>query len=318
MSVLADLDMPIIAAPMAGGPSTPELVRAVSEAGGLGFLATGTVNANQAQAWMQQCAGLTYGVNVFMPQEPLEDLSEVRKLAAELGVSELPEVDFTCDFDAIFQAVLSAEHPPAVLSATFGCFSAEQIAALHERGIEAWVTVTRPEDAATATHRGADALIVQGPLAGGHRSTWTVEEEPDSRDLIDLLYACRGSLPVIAAGGITRETLLDVHQHSDAVALGSAFLLAAEAGTSSMNRQLLLAGGESVSTRAFSGRYARGLRTPFTDTHDIGPVYPYLNALLKQRRTEPEYAYCLVGAHWDDRERPAADIMEELKAIVEE
>jgi NAD(P)H-dependent flavin oxidoreductase YrpB (nitropropane dioxygenase family) len=41
MSALGDLRYPLVLAPLAGGPSTPELAAAVCEAGGLGFLACG-------------------------------------------------------------------------------------------------------------------------------------------------------------------------------------------------------------------------------------------------------------------------------------
>lgn len=295
--------MRIIVAPMAGGPSTPALVRAAADAGAFGFLATGGLSARQADAEMAACAGVRYGVNLFARQAPPASLAPVEAVAAELGV-EVPEVDLSNGWEEKFAAVL--RHRPAVASSTFGPFTAEEIAQLHAHGIEAWVSVASPEDARTAERLGADALVVQGPEAGGHRYTWSVEAEPDARPLPELLDACRSvtDLPLIAAGGIvTPEDVRALGTEADAVSCGSAFLLADEAGTSEDNRRLLRGGGRTVSTRAFSGRVARGLPTGYTGEHAI---YPWLRPMLKQLG-QP---YCLVGSGVDKlREGSAAELL---------
>ena len=293
----------IIVAPMAGGPSSPELVDAAAAAGSLGFLATGGAPARVLVEQMSQVTG-PYGVNLFTRQAPFESLADVHALA---GDRPLPEVDLTNGFDEKFAAVLEAAHPPVVVSATFGPFSREEIDALHARDIAAWVTVTNPTDAVSAVELGADALVVQGPDAGGHRSTWTIGEEPDSRSLSELVRSVAEvvDVPLIAAGG-----LRDAEDVAAALALpgvvavscGSAFLLADEAGTSALNRELLREGGPTVASRAFSGRVARGLETDFTRNHpDIPPVYPYLVPLQDAERAERprELAYCLVGVGVD-------------------
>ncbi|AJE32681.1 oxidoreductase [Corynebacterium humireducens NBRC 106098 = DSM 45392] len=294
------MDIPqIIVAPMAGGPSSPALVDAAAAAGSLGFLAPGGAPAALLEEQLAQVTG-PYAVNLFTRQAPFESLADVRRVA---GDRPLPEVDLSNDFDAKFAAVLAAERPPVVVSATFGPFTREENDALHARGIHAWVTVTNPTDAVAAVEAGADALVVQGPDAGGHRSTWTVAEEPDTRPLPDLVRSVAAvvDVPLIAAGGIR-----DAEDVAAALALpgvvavscGSAFLLADEAGTSPLNRELLAAGGRSVASRAFSGRVARGLETDFTRNNpDIPPIYPYLVSLqAAERRERPrELAYCLVG-----------------------
>lgn len=189
---------------MAGGPSTPELVRAVHDAGAFGFLATGTVSAEQAAAQMAQCSGIKFGVNLFAPQEAPPSMAAVQEFidSAGLSVDELPDIDYSFGWDDKLEAAIDAR--PAVVSSTFGCFAREDIGRLHDAGIEAWVTVTTPADAAAAEAAGADAVIVQGPEAGGHRGTWTVEEEPDGRGLEELLDAVSVTIPVIAAGGDQR------------------------------------------------------------------------------------------------------------------
>ncbi|WP_018297517.1 nitronate monooxygenase [Corynebacterium lubricantis] len=287
----------VLAAPMAGGPSTPELVDAVS----FGFLAFGTCSVDDARAQLARTTG-DYGVNLFSEQTEKPEDTDVESIAAELGV-EVPTADLTCGYPAKFAAVLDAidaGRGPRVVSTMFGCFPETDIQALHERGVEAWVNVTNPEDALTATQRGADKLVVQGPNAGGHRGTWSITAEPDWRSLPELFAAVREvtDLPLIAAGGV--RTSSDIAQLIEfgavAVMCGSAFLLADEAGTSEFNRELLAAGGSSTSTRAFSGRYARGLETTFTREHpDMPAIYPYLNAMLKPRRSDLDFAYCLVG-----------------------
>ena len=311
----------IIVAPMAGGPSSPELVNAAAAAGSLGFLATGAAPALVLESQMAQMTG-RYGVNLFTRQTPYDSLDGAATVAAALtGSGEVPEVDLSNDFDAKFDAVLRADTPPTVASATFGPFTRAQIDALHGRGIAAWVTVTNPADAAEAAELGADALVVQGPEAGGHRSTWTVEETPDERPLPELVrsVAAAVSLPLVAAGGIRDRA--DVVESLAlpgviAVSCGSAFLLAHEAGTSAFNRGLLAEGGRSVASRAFSGRVARGLETDFTRNNaDMPPIYPYLSPLQAplRERAPREHAYCLVGVGVDKlRARPTAEIVREL------
>lgn len=288
----------VLAAPMAGGPSTPDLVNAVS----FGFIALGTCTPAQAREWLAQCRA-PFGANLFMPQaERLR--GEAAAVAAGLG-ADVPQVDLTFGFDAKFAAVLEAA--PVIVSSTFGCFTAEQIDRLHAAGSQAWCTVGSERDAREAARRGVDGLVVQGPLAGGHRGTWTVAEEPGAEALEELLAQIVPlGLPVIAAGGA--RSAADVARLiglvARSVACGTAFLLADEAGTSQANRELLRSERASVLTRAFSGRWARGLETEFTRAHpDLPPAYPYLRPMT------PGNEYCLVG---DDRSElmaaPAAAI----------
>lgn len=288
----------VLAAPMAGGPTTPALVNAV----GFGFLALGTCTAEQARAWLAECRA-PFGVNLFLPQEEVL-LDHAHVVATSLNTT-VPDVDLTNGFDAKFAAV--CDTAPAIVSSMFGCFSPAQIAQLHEVGSEAWATVTNPRDAQAAKDNGVDGLIVQGPLAGGHRGTWTVAEDPDERSLEQLLEeVVPMGLPVIAAGGVRVEADVEKLLARGAVAAscGTAFLLADEAGTSERNRELLRGGRASVLSRAFSGRWARGVETEFTRAHpDMPPVYPYLRPMTSDND------YCLGGA---DRGKlmaaPAAEI----------
>lgn len=257
-------------------------------------------------------------INLFRPQEQEPKPSDVDELAGlltqpfrefKLGEPRVPTVDLSNGWEEKFRLAVAAR--PAVISCTFGLFTADEFATLKHAGIEAWVTVTNPEDARRAEQAGADALVVQGPEAGGHRSSWTIAEEPDVRSLDDLLQAVVAAgvrAPLVAAGGVaTRADVVRVLSlGATAVACGSAFLLCDEAGTSPTNRDILRSapdmGLTTVSSRSFSGRYARGVETRFVREHEsLPPVYPYLNHLIAPLRaaTGPlgnwDYAYCLVG-----------------------
>src|SRR5436853_5806184 len=79
---------PIVAAPMGGGPTTPDLVVAVVEAGGLGFLAAAykSVEAMSTEiADVRTRSGAGFGVNVFVPQ-PRADPAVVGRYLETLAV----------------------------------------------------------------------------------------------------------------------------------------------------------------------------------------------------------------------------------------
>lgn len=281
---------------MAGGPTTPALVNAVT----FGFLALGTCTPAQARQWLAQCQA-PFGANLFVPQE--EPLLDDVSVTAQLLHADVPTVDVTSGFQEKFALVLEAA--PAVVSSMFGAFTNEQVDQLHAVGAQAWVTVTSVSEAHQALH--ADGLIVQGSLAGGHRGTWDQRTEPGDASLGELLTQIVPlGLPVIAAGGVRGPEDVDkLHALGAAsVACGTAFLLTDEAGTSERNRELLRSDAPSVSTRAFSGRYARGLETAFTRAHPhLPPIYPYLRPMTL------ENDYCLVGADRGElMEAPAAEI----------
>ena len=266
----------VIAAPMAGGPSTPALVNAVT----FGFIALGTCTVEQARAWLNACEP-PFGANLFVPQ-PAPAPEDVRSVARRLGQ---PVSAVRSDYAEKFALVLDAA--PAVVSSTFGCFTRSEIAQLHAVGSEAWATVTSPAEIAEAARRGVDGMIAQGPRAGGHRATWSQHDDPAQDSLEALLTLVDG--PVIAAGGVRGPE--DVAAAGVPVACGTAFLLADEAGTSPRNRELLRSDTPAVVTRAFSGRWASGVETAFTRAHpDLPPTYPYLRPMTSTND------YCLVGA----------------------
>lgn len=178
--MFSTLPIPIIQAPMAGGVSTPELAAAVSNAGGLGFLAGGYKTAEAMRKEIHKLRTLTdrpFGVNVFVPGDKTVDEkaleryravleSEAERLGASVGEPKWEDDDWAAKLD-----VLLEERVP-VVSFTFGCPDKEVIAALQKAGSFVIVTVTAVEEAEMAVEAGANALCVQGEEAGGHRASF--------------------------------------------------------------------------------------------------------------------------------------------------
>ena len=173
----ATLAEPIVQAPLAGGPSSPELAIAVCGAGGLGFIAAGYKTPDAVREQIEAVrakADRPFGVNIFVPTpEPADPdalapyLARLEPEAARHG-AEVGEPRFEDDhFDAKLELVCDLR--PAVVSFTFGCPATQVFTELHEQDIAAWVTVTSGAEATTALAAGADGLILQGTEAGGQR-----------------------------------------------------------------------------------------------------------------------------------------------------
>ncbi|WP_237522334.1 nitronate monooxygenase [Streptomyces sp. SID1328] len=160
--ILDGLRTPIVLAPLVGGPSTPELTAAVSNAGGFGFLAAGYLSAESLDQRLAATRKLTedpFDVNVFVPGEPSAG-GDVRRyadrLAGEARRAGVPLGEPRYDDDAWAAKLdLLLDEPVPVVSFTFGCPSAETVTRIHDAGSEVWVTVTSPYEAAEATAAGA-------------------------------------------------------------------------------------------------------------------------------------------------------------------
>lgn len=297
---LRDLTAPVVVAPMAGGPSTPALAAAGSTAGGLGFVAGGYLTAQAFADRITAAQRLTtgpVGANLFVPQPSVATPHTVAQYAAALrpeadryGVS-LGEPRFDDDDWAAKLDVL-LDLKPAIASFTFGLPSAEEIGRLRGAGIATLGTVTTLAEARQAVARGVDAVVAQGPGAGGHRGTFDPAARPSDVPLDELLASVLADVdvPVVAAGGLVSADDIDRVRRAGAVAaqLGTAFLLAHESGSSAVHRAALQDDSftETVVTKAFSGRYARGLRNRFIDDHDDeAPLgYPEVHHLTSPLR----------------------------------
>jgi nitronate monooxygenase len=216
---------------------------------------------------------------------------------------------------------------PDVTSFTFGVPSAEECLRLHEAGITVVGTVTTLGEAQIALASGVDALAVQGPSAGGHRGTFDPGARPATQPLDELLadVIAAVDVPVVAAGGLMTADDVGRVLAAGAVAaqLGTAFLLADEAGSGPVHRAALQDPQftETVVTRAFSGRYARGLRNRFIDEHEAEAPFGYpqvhwLTSPLRQasvRAGDPQAVNVWAGTGFRNATAaPVADIINGL------
>jgi nitronate monooxygenase len=329
------LAVPVMVAPMAGGPSTPELAAAGTNAGGLGFVAAGYLTAealaDRIAAARRLCSG-PLGVNLFVPQPSAASPDAIDKYAAALR----PEAErygarpgdplYSDDaWGAKLDVVLDLL--PEVVSFTFGLPSADECRRFGDAAITTIGTVTTVGEAEQAAALGVEALVLQGASAGGHRGTFDPVAQPDQQPLSELIAGVRArvGIPIVAAGGLCTADDVNRTIRAGAVAaqLGTAFLLADEAGSSPVHRAALQSPQftETVVTKAFSGRYARGLRNRFIDEHEAEapfgyPEIHYLTGPLRAasvRAGDPHGTNVWAGTGFKTiKAAPAAEIMRSL------
>jgi nitronate monooxygenase len=331
---LLPAELPVVQAPMAGGPSTVALAAAVSSAGGFGYVAGGYLSPDALLAELarfRELAGGPVGVNLFVPSAP-GDTAAIRAYAAELepvaarfgvalGDPSWDDDQYPAKLDALVDADVHT------VSFTFGCPSSADVDRLRRKGIAVAVTVTSGPEARQAVAAGADLLIVQGAEAGGHQAIFN-SAAANTRGLLDALAAVRAETdrPVVAAGGITTTAAAARARQAGAAAvqLGTALLCADEAGTSAVHRAALLSDryDRTIVTRAFSGRWARGLANRFALDHPDAPDgYPQVHYLTKPlrgaavRAGDPEVPNLWAGTGWREaRTGPAAEIVADIAA----
>lgn len=309
---------PLIQAPMAGGATTPELVAAVADSGGLGALAAGYLPPEQIQRDIQAIRQRTdrpFAVNLFIP-EPVDitggdpDAVEqsnrlLHAYRSELGLQSPPTVTRIAQpFDEQMAAVLEAQVP--VFSFTFGILPAEWVEKLHAVGTVLMGTATTVSEAVALEQAGIDMVVAQGSEAGGHRGTFLEPVENSLTGTLALVPQIVDAVqvPVIASGGIMdgRGVVAVLALGAAGAQMGTAFLACPESGINATYRAALLEENAEVTvlTRAFSGKHARGIRNRFITEvqpyEDSLPPYPIQNALtrdVRQAAAEKDRADCM-------------------------
>ena len=298
------IEHPIFLAPMGGGPGTPELAAAVSEAGGLGALGAAYLTADQTREAIRKVRSLTrkpFQVNLFCGgRESRADFDAAPMLALLAEVHEklglpapvLPALPAD-PFPAQLEVVL--EERPAAFSFTFGIPDAAALGRVKERGILVLGTATTLEEGRLLERAGVDGIAAQGAEAGAHRGTFARSFEESMVPLAELVRGLvrECSVPVVASGGIMdgRDIAAALANGAVAAQLGTAFLCSPECGTAAAYKQAILAAkiDTTVVTRAYSGRPARGLRNTFIEQlagrEEIILPYPLQNALTRTMRT---------------------------------
>ncbi|HEY2281036.1 MAG TPA: nitronate monooxygenase [Streptosporangiaceae bacterium] len=329
------VDLPVLAAPMAGGPSTPALVTAAARAGSLGFLAAGYKTPDQLAGQIAEVRGQArtatgtatatgpeiFGINLFVPNPVPADPAAFARYADALQ-AEADRYALPLDGRALDLRALAADDdgwpdkvdllladPVPVVSFTFGLPAPSVFQAFRRAGTRTVQTVTSAEEARQAAEAGADLLAVQASAAGGHSGTWSPDRIPAPIPLPELLAAVRGttSVPVVAAGGLSTPDQVAAVLRAGAVAVlvGTALVRSDESGASAVYQAALAdpGRGDPVVTRAFTGRPARSLPNTFTEKY--GPIAPagypalhYLTSPLRQAATaagDPELVNLWAG-----------------------
>lgn len=336
-----DLQTPIMVAPMAGGPSTPELAAAVSAAGGFGWLGCAYLTPEQIVEQAERVRALTdrpFGINLFVggwsrqvsSDQAAPMLALLERVHAKLGLPAPVAPAIGIDpFPAQLEAVLDVA--PAAFSFTFGMPRAEELERTRRTGIRVFGTATTVREAHLLAQSGVDGIIAQGEEAGGHRGSFAGAFEHSMVPMLELVEAVRGQtgLPVLAAGGIMdgRDIRKALDRGAAAALLGTAFLGCPEAGVSPAYREALLQaqGDQTTITRAFSGRPARGLVNGFIREVEAAgveiPRYPLQNAMTRPMRTaaaqqeQADYLSMWAGRGVARlRSLPAAELVAVLKA----
>ena len=337
--------LPFIQAPMAG-TSTPELAAAVSNAGALGSIAVGAVDADAARTMIKDLRKRTQGpfnVNVFSHRPAKPDAVREQEWLTHLAPlfrafdceppAHLREIYRSFCEDAAMVNLL-AHACPAVISFHFGLPPEKVIARLKACGITLLSTATNLNEAMEAEHAGIDAVVAQGYEAGGHRGVFDLGA-PDSQlgvAALTRLLVRQLTIPVIAAGAIMDGAGIAamLALGAEAAQLGTAFIGCPESAADSHYRAALFGSGAAATemTAIVSGRPARSLPNRFTQLKtnvfkavappDYPIAYDAAKALAACARAKGEGGF---SAQWAGQGAPLARAMpaaELVRVLAEE
>jgi nitronate monooxygenase len=307
---------------MAGGSDTPELVAAVSAGGGIGFIGAAYLAPEkilEAARSVRQRTDRPFGVNLFAPLATAADVGNtadfanaadfgnaadaVARIAPYYEALGLPPPTMPAAQGLPFDEQLAAalESGAAAFSFTFGLLPSGAIAAIKAGGLVLLGTATSVEEAVALEAAGVDAVVAQGSEAGGHRGTFMGDFQSAMIGTMALIPQVVDAVrvPVVASGGIMdgRGIAAALALGASAVQMGTAFLTCDEAGIPTVYKEQILRAHERATrlTRAFSGRFARGIVNRFMEEmddrsenpslrHAILP-FPLQNALTRPLRT---------------------------------
>lgn len=297
---------PVIQAPMAGGGDTPELVSAVSNAGGLGFVGAAYLSASQIMEVSKTIRSKTdrpFGINLFAPSafSPFESsswekmLNHLKPYLAELDLP-LPEAPKNITNSFYDQLNAAVESGASCFSFTFGVIPPDAVTLIKSHGMILLGTATTVKEVIELEKAGVDAVIAQGSEAGGHRGSFLEDFDLSMIGTMALVPQAADAvkIPVVASGGIMdgRGIAAALALGASAVQMGTAFLTCREAGIPEIYKEAILNSREDQTkiTRAFSGRPARGIVNRFMKEIETSPdlsipPFPVQNILTRPIRT---------------------------------
>jgi nitronate monooxygenase len=308
MTELLKIEHPIIQAPMAGGITISKLVAEVSNAGGLGMIGAGYMTSTQIREQIREIKQLTskpFGINLFVPTEFTYTENEINSanellqpIRNQLHINEENSIEIPTSahvFESFTEQIkVVIEERVPVCSFTFGIPSKEIMKELNRNHIILMGTATTVEEAIIVEKSGMDMVVVQGSEAGGHRGNFIRLSQDSLIGLMSLIpqVVDHVSIPVIAAGGIMdgRGLMASLCLGAMGVQMGTAFLTCIESGAHPIYKKAILHAKEDqiVLTRAFSGKYARGIKNKFIEEmekhEDLLPDFPVQNALTQPIR----------------------------------
>jgi nitronate monooxygenase len=305
---LLQIKYPIIQAPMAGGITTSKLVAEVSNSGGLGTIGAGYMTPVQMREQIREIKQLTshfFGINVFVPNDFNVTENEVslanqilHPILEKLNLHnddnlEIPKLDQVVEiFKEQIKIVIEEKVP--VCSFTFGIPPREVLDELKKHNIILMGTATTVEEAIAIEKAGMDIVVVQGSEAGGHRGNFINGLQESLVGLMSLIpqVVDHVSIPVIAAGGIMdgRGLVASLSLGAKCVQMGTAFLTCEESGAHKVHKEAIIHSKEDqiVLTRAFSGKWARGIKNKFIldmQSQEMSfPDFPIQNTITQSIR----------------------------------
>lgn len=296
---------PIVQAPMAGGITTPEFVAEVSNCGGIGSLGAAYMSPDDLRKAIHKIKQLTdkpFAVNLFAPEDNFVDYNRQIKMCKILNlvcdelhvkiepVDEIYQLPFAENFEIII------EESVPIFSFTFGIPDETFLKRCRKKNIAIVGTATNLEEGKLLKDAQVDAIVAQGIEAGGHRGTFPNTKTPSQIGLISLIQQLvkQIDLPIIAAGGIGDHHGVKAALQLGALAvqIGTAFITTNESGAHSIYKKTLIntSFDNTILTKVFSGRLARGIRNKFIyemeKYREIILPFPIQNKLTKQLRIE--------------------------------
>jgi len=332
------LALPLIQAPMAGGITTPQLVAAVANHGGVGSFGFAYSTPEKIHADLVAAQSLSSGpINanffVFSPVRLPSEQAQVNAMQAlrTLGVDGVKSL--TAPAEPFYPNLMEQLEPvwktrPAILSFHFGLPPDGVIAKAHALGIAVGVSATSVMEGLAIESAHADFIVAQGIEAGGHRGQFDLQVKDEALSTLELTTQlanhCR--IPIVAAGGIMNGAHIQnaLAKGAQAVQMGTAFLCCDESGTPPSYRHYVLHKQDrpTTLTNAFSGRQARGLENTFTRTMQDQTTLPFpiqntLTGPLRQwavAQSDAEYQSLWVGtAYAQARSMSTKDLMQQLR-----